>query len=633
MPAHVFGIDSDRHPPKGASTATSGQVIVAGGADATSWVTMGGDVSGTPAASTVTDLTISGEARGDILYRGASAWLRLAAGTSGQVLQTAGAGADPAWATVATGALTGTTNLSWTINSDAAAGVAENPFVRIKGGDGVAAPNDDLVFTDFIQDSVREETYVYQERARNGGASTRIAPIFSIGLPNSTANFGAALRFNGGSGSVVITEDLTLSANSGAALLTFSSQVSAPGAGSGSERWGKGAVAAGTAGTACGPNASAAAANTWAGASSADATASGATVTGAGASGSASNVTVYGSLASATVASGIAVGRAAVAGSLGVIISDNATLIGSNYMQVGSVTLRINTLHIGSIEQDGGYGGLTWAMVDAAGSNIAGQNTTVKLARGTGTGIGGHWVMQAAPAGSSSSTRNTLGEVFRITDTAKVGIGNVGASPSGDLHLLRNTASAATILIDQDGAGDAYIRFDAGAETWICGNANTQSDRFGITESSGFGTTDRWWIEPNGGAMAFLGHTPVTGEDEAFQIVTRTVTVTNATITTIWAKTISDRYAITAFAIIAAQSNSATREGASYMRAGGARMLNGGAIALLGASTDLFTGEDDAVWDAAFTTDGVSAFRLQIKGNDTDSTTFVATICYQTMPL
>lgn len=39
--------------------------------------------------------------RGTVLYRGASAWAALAPGTSGQFLKTNGAGADPAWATVA----------------------------------------------------------------------------------------------------------------------------------------------------------------------------------------------------------------------------------------------------------------------------------------------------------------------------------------------------------------------------------------------------------------------------------------------------------------------------------------------------------------------------------------------------
>lgn len=42
---------------------------------------------------------VTGAAQGDILYRGASAWARLAAGTSGQFLKTLGAAANPAWAT------------------------------------------------------------------------------------------------------------------------------------------------------------------------------------------------------------------------------------------------------------------------------------------------------------------------------------------------------------------------------------------------------------------------------------------------------------------------------------------------------------------------------------------------------
>ncbi len=44
---------------------------------------------------------ISG-AQGDIIYRDASSWTRLAAGTSGNVLKTNGAGANPSWAAVAT---------------------------------------------------------------------------------------------------------------------------------------------------------------------------------------------------------------------------------------------------------------------------------------------------------------------------------------------------------------------------------------------------------------------------------------------------------------------------------------------------------------------------------------------------
>lgn len=43
-----------------------------------------------------------GAARGDVLYRGAAGWLALPPGTAGNVLATAGAGADPSWAALPT---------------------------------------------------------------------------------------------------------------------------------------------------------------------------------------------------------------------------------------------------------------------------------------------------------------------------------------------------------------------------------------------------------------------------------------------------------------------------------------------------------------------------------------------------
>lgn len=60
--------------------------------------------AGDPEELTLSELLdfIGSAAQGDILYRGASGWARLGAGTSGYVLRTNGAGANPSWAAVGT---------------------------------------------------------------------------------------------------------------------------------------------------------------------------------------------------------------------------------------------------------------------------------------------------------------------------------------------------------------------------------------------------------------------------------------------------------------------------------------------------------------------------------------------------
>lgn len=62
-------------------------------------------VLGSVAGGNVSEITASnvldfvGSTRGQILYRGASGWAALSPGTSGQLLRTGGAGADPSWIT------------------------------------------------------------------------------------------------------------------------------------------------------------------------------------------------------------------------------------------------------------------------------------------------------------------------------------------------------------------------------------------------------------------------------------------------------------------------------------------------------------------------------------------------------
>lgn len=75
--------------------------------------TSGGDGTlGITSASGILDTFSS--TRGSVLYRGASGWAALTPGTSGQVLQTNGAGADPSWAS-ASGAVSSVSNSDTTL--------------------------------------------------------------------------------------------------------------------------------------------------------------------------------------------------------------------------------------------------------------------------------------------------------------------------------------------------------------------------------------------------------------------------------------------------------------------------------------------------------------------------------------
>ena len=89
------------------SFAISSSVVTSGVTFTNTDRILGRDSSGGGAGeeltlSTVLDF-IGSAAQGDILYRGASAWGRLGAGTSGQFLKTQGAGANPTWDSASAG--------------------------------------------------------------------------------------------------------------------------------------------------------------------------------------------------------------------------------------------------------------------------------------------------------------------------------------------------------------------------------------------------------------------------------------------------------------------------------------------------------------------------------------------------
>lgn len=77
--------------------------------------------AGVPEEVTLSQLLdwVGSPAQGDILYRNATTWVRLGAGTSGQFLQTQGAGANPQWSTPA-GAGDASTNTATSVDSEIA---------------------------------------------------------------------------------------------------------------------------------------------------------------------------------------------------------------------------------------------------------------------------------------------------------------------------------------------------------------------------------------------------------------------------------------------------------------------------------------------------------------------------------
>src|SRR6478609_3037554 len=146
-----------------------------------------------PTASTLTALfdTALGNSRGEVLFRSASAWTVLAPGTSGQFLQTLGAGGNPQWVTGVTsvasrtGAVTLSTGdlIDWASATSVFALLASPTFT----GDPkapTASPGDNdtsISTTAFVTAAVGVET------ARAAAAEALLAPLASPTLTGTPA--------------------------------------------------------------------------------------------------------------------------------------------------------------------------------------------------------------------------------------------------------------------------------------------------------------------------------------------------------------------------------------------------------------------------------------------------------------
>lgn len=127
---HVIGVLPDINLP---DTSTTDKGIIQ----------LAGDLQGTATSPQVKDLTMSGEVQGAVLYFDGSNWVVLSPGTSGDVLTTGGASANPYWTTNVAGGLTiqnGTATLNFgsapgsstaTVNVTGQATITTSSIIRV----------------------------------------------------------------------------------------------------------------------------------------------------------------------------------------------------------------------------------------------------------------------------------------------------------------------------------------------------------------------------------------------------------------------------------------------------------------------------------------------------------------------
>jgi hypothetical protein len=154
-----------------------------------------------------------GEVQGDLLYYNGAAWVRLAAGTSGQVLITNGASANPSWSTspaadIITGSATGTnytttstslvdmdaTNLKRTLSGLT---VGDYLYVTVSGfgNAGAGGSTDTVQLTD-----VTNSASILQFNLSNSSASFSGSGWYKI--PSTTVQFSLQFKTNSGTTSI-----------------------------------------------------------------------------------------------------------------------------------------------------------------------------------------------------------------------------------------------------------------------------------------------------------------------------------------------------------------------------------------------------------------------------------------------
>ncbi len=157
---------------------TSGYVLTTQGPSADPIWTL---VSGGGGSSNINDLTISGQAQGDIIYFNGTQWTRLGAGTNGHFLKTQGVGANPTWAVTASG---------FTAAGDLDGDETSQTVISLTGASGVV----NILADELKFDSALGSIQIYQSNSSLGGGSIALSGQGSY----DPGGAGGGVSINGG---------------------------------------------------------------------------------------------------------------------------------------------------------------------------------------------------------------------------------------------------------------------------------------------------------------------------------------------------------------------------------------------------------------------------------------------------
>jgi hypothetical protein len=185
-----------------------------------------------------------------------------------------------------------------------------------------------------------------------------------------------------------------------------------------------------------------------------------------------------------------------------IVIGASATATADNQLVMGSEATFVTDVYIGEGVTTTTPADITYHGSDASGTDVAGADMILQPSRGTGTGVGGDFVVKYTPAGTTGSSLNAAAEGLTIAgaDGRNSATGFLNSAASGGEVLFHNH----TLSLATSGTQSGTDYFASGGSLNLTGTGNMTADV----------TNNAIWAA-NGGAVKTTGthtfNTPIVG--------------------------------------------------------------------------------------------------------------------------